>query len=163
MKPEKLASYFEGYLTAMDPKLRVIGEKAGHEIASLVLSLKFGLSANVKIKVNDSLTALGDDEASSTLKKALDIIGEQMPYIAKHLPPPVSISKHFNKEERKWLAVTDETDASLPAWHLDNAIVLLYTAAYSASEIDREALDEQRNYVLRIIEPYLDEAGEKDE
>jgi hypothetical protein len=162
MENEKLAVYYETYMTAMEPKLRIIGEKAGHEIASLVLSLKFGLSANVKTKVTDSIAVLGDDEASAILRKALGIIGEQMPFIAKHMPP-VSITRRFDLHERQWLAITDETDISLPAWHLDNAIVLLYTAAYSASVLDREALDEHRNYVLRIIEPYLDTASEIDE
>lgn len=162
MEKEKLAEYYEAYLAAIEPRLMVIGEKAGHEIASLVLTLKFGLTANVKAKVNDSIAQLGDDETSSVLRKALGIIGEQMPFLAKQLPP-VSITGRFEPDEYRWLAVTDETNSALPAWHLDNAIVLLYTAAYSASVLDREALDEHRNYVLRIIEPYLDTASEIDE
>lgn len=162
MEQEKPAACYEAYLSAMEQKLALIGEEAGHEIASLVLSLKFGLWTNVKKKATGSANLLGDDETASVLKKALSIVNEQMPFISKHLPP-VSITKRFDPQERRWLAVTSENTSCLPAWHLDNAVVLLYTAAYSASVTDREALDEQRNYVLSILEPYLEEEGETDE
>ncbi len=152
---DPMEAYYYQYLEQLRPVYRGLNARAAHEIASTVLSFKFGLYSKASESVDRVLPLLGNTEADSVLKKALFIVKERADRLLVADVAPVTATP-FEGPELMYLAVVlppekvEDKDTLL----LDNALILLFAVAYIASPDDEQALEEQEKFVIQTLEEY---------
>jgi len=155
-----MEQFLKDYIGRMRPLFTGIPESTAHELASVFLAFKFGLYSNAARECDQALKHIPDGEAHSALKKALLIIRAN----ARDLDISQvtgDLSYSFTEGERKFTAILlpaekNEDPATL---ELDNALILVYVASLIRSTEDGEALDEHRNYIVRLLTGYKKALG----
>lgn len=143
------------YIHRMTPFFRGIDPDTAHEIASAVMSFKFGLYEKTVTDVNRAISGLPEEGSSPVIKKALEIVQERAAALEE-----VRITDYsevsFGEEDVPYLAVNlaPEQVEDQDSLTLDNALLLLYTVAYLQSPDDGQSLEEHQNFVIQILENY---------
>jgi hypothetical protein len=152
---DPMEKFLIDYIERMRPHFRSIAPATAHDIASAFLSYKFGLYGKTAEESTHAIAALPAGGAMDVLKKALRIVNERaMNLMNANYTPGTSLE--FTDTERPYLAVNlpaehIEDQATL---HLENALLLIYAAAYVSSEDDEATLDEQQKFAINILESY---------
>ena len=138
------------YMERVQPILSGIGRHEGHQTAFVFLSFKMGLYDEAIQRCDHALSHSAT--IPPLLARALRIIRER----AQHLVEASfnePLSETFSPEEVPLLAISPEdTDVpDAPPLHVANALILVYAAGLVASPDDGQALEEQEQYVLQMI------------
>ncbi|OPY41288.1 MAG: hypothetical protein A4E40_00637 [Methanoregulaceae archaeon PtaU1.Bin059] len=152
---DPMEKYLYDYIHRMTPFLRVIDPATAHEIASAVLSFKFGLYAKVVTDVRKAASRLPKDRTGEVIGKALSILSDRARALEEARVGEFSPVK-FDAGDLPYLPVVlgDDQVYDKDTLALDNALLLLYTAAYLQSPDDGQSLDEHQNFVIQILESY---------
>ncbi len=152
---DSMEKFLYDYIHRMTPLLRVIDPETAHDIASAVLSFKFGLYAKTVTDVGKATSRLPDDTAGEVIGKALRILKDRARALEEARVGEFSPLK-FDAGDLPYLPVVlrDDQVEDKDTLALDNALLLLYTAAYLQSPDDGQSLDEHQNFVIQILESY---------
>jgi hypothetical protein len=150
---------------------RATGERAGHRIASALLSFAMGMYDRAVLRCDQSIEALGERGQTRIVVTALRILREEARSLmatqvsvrseftfegaagagsledeGESEPGPVA----FREEDLPLLALPGPDEVSAPPEVVarDNALLLLYAVAYTASADDAPALEEQVSPLL---------------
>lgn len=157
-KEEKtMEKYLYEYIHRITPLFSKVTRDCAHDIASTVLSFKFGLHAKAATDAGRALSRLGKVENRPVLEKALIIVKERAEALDQAMPGGFS-AVSFGKEDIPFLAlnISPEQVEDRNVYTLDNALLLLYAVAYLQSPDDGQSLDEHQNFVIQILEDYRD-------
>ncbi|HDR73866.1 MAG TPA: hypothetical protein ENN85_08165 [Methanoculleus sp.] len=154
------------YIERIKPLGEATGERAGHRIASALISFAMGMYDRAVERCDQSIAALETREAPRTVVAALRILRE---HARSLVATQVSVRSAFTFEgtvkvgspqgegnnapqefsfggdDSAYLLLpeTDEGVAPPEVVARDNALILLYAAAVTASPDDAQALEEQ--------------------
>lgn len=157
---------FSAYMQRVQPVGEATGERAGHRIASALLSFGMGMYDRAAERCEQTAETLGERESTRSVVVALRILREQA---LSMVATQVSVRSEFTfdgaeegasvkdegerapeglafeEEDRAILALSqaDEETASPRVAARDNALFLLYAVACTASPDDAQALEEQ--------------------
>ena len=153
-----MEKYLYDYMQRISPHFRNMDPDTAHEIASTVLSFKFGLYPKTLQSAENALARLPDTGAAKTLRKAVNIVGDRAENLEKSRVKAVS-GESFSAEDEQYLAIVlpPESVEDKEDLKLDNALLLLYTVAYLESPDDGQSLDEHQNFILQILNSYKEE------
>jgi hypothetical protein len=154
-----MEKFLHEYIHRITPFFRDIDPNTAHEIASAVLSFKFGLYVKTRTSADRAASRLNESGAQQALKRALQIVKERAAFLEN---AGVTFSEvRFSQADEAYLAVVLPPDVILNAdtYTLENALVLLYAVAYLESPDDGQSLDEHQNFVLQILETYREPLG----
>jgi hypothetical protein len=159
-KEDSMEKFLYAYMTRVTPYYRSISAETGHEIASAVLSFKFGIYQNSIASAGKAIARLPGEGATSTLKKALAIIRDRAERL-KVSEVKVYSDQLFSGDDFQYLAVILPMDLieSQETYTLDNALLLCYAVAYLSSPDDGQMLDEHQNFVIQILNSYKEALG----
>jgi hypothetical protein len=170
---EELAAYLERIRSVGE----ATGERTGHRIASALLSFAMGMYDRAAERCDQSIEALGRIGAKDAVITALRILGGQARSLVatqvsvrseftfegtekggsiteggEGLPDDIA----FGEEDRELLLFPEpEKEAPPDVVARDNALILLFAVAYTASVDDVQALEEQvYPLVLARLEHY---------
>ncbi len=152
---ESMEKFLYDYIYRMTPFFGRIDEETAHEIASAVLSFKFGLYEKTVIDTSKALARLPSDDPGRVLKRALLILQERA--IALEDAQVSDFAEGgFEPSDTQYLAVNLEPGLieDQDSLNLDNALLLLYAVAYLQSPDDGQSLEEHQNFVIQILENY---------
>jgi len=172
-------------LSAYIERIRSVGEatggRVGHRISSALLSFAMGMYDRAVRRCDQSIEALEEREPTRTVATALKILREEARSL---VATQVSIRSEFtfegaakggslhdegekapqefafSEDDRALLALPEPDEASAPPEVVarDNALILLYAVAYTASAGDVQALEEQVSpLVIARLEHYREE------
>src|SRR5690606_34503551 len=132
-----------------------IDPETAHEIASAVLSFKFGLYAKTVTDAGKASSRIPKDGAGEVIGKALRILMDRALALEEARVGDYSPVR-FEAGDASWLPIVlkEEQIETQDPLTLDNALLLLYTVAYLQSPDDGQSLDEHQNFVLQILESY---------
>lgn len=150
-----MEKYLYDYIYRMTPFFGRIDEETAHEIASAVLSFKFGLYEKTVIDTSKALARLPSDDSGRVLERALLILQKRA--IALEDAQVSDFAEiGFELSDTPYLAVNlkPELIEDQDSLNLDNALVLLYAVAYLQSPDDGQSLEEHQNFVIQILEDY---------
>jgi hypothetical protein len=155
-----MEQFLTEYIDRLRPEFRELPGKTAHEVASAFLAFRFGLYRNAVLECTQAISLLPDGRGYSALKKALSIVRanaqdlENAQFIA-------NLSITFSEDERQYVPVLlPEDQIEDPgSLELDNALVLIYSAALIASPDDEEAMAEHRKFILRVLNGYKKALG----
>ncbi|MCU0632344.1 MAG: hypothetical protein MUC66_05130 [Methanolinea sp.] len=152
---DSMEKYLYEYIRRMTPFFRDIDQETAHDIASAVLSFKFGLYAKTVADAGRAASRLPMDEAGRVLGRALQIIKDRAMALEESRVGEFS-PVGFDAQDVPFLAVALKAEEieDQESLKLDNALLLLYTVAYLQSPDDVQSLDEHQNFVLQILESY---------
>ncbi|MDD1715933.1 MAG: hypothetical protein LUQ01_02940 [Methanolinea sp.] len=156
-----MEKFLYDYIQRITPFFRDIDQNTAHEIASAVLSFKFGLYVKTRTSADRAASRLNETGPHQALKRALQIVKERAGFLED---AGVAFSEaRFSQADETFLAVVLPPDTILDpdTCTLENALVLLYAVAYVNSPDDRQSLDEHQNFVLQILESYREPLGLK--
>jgi hypothetical protein len=161
-KEMTMEKYLYEYIHRITPFFPKVGRDCAHDIASTVLSFKFGLYAKAATDAARAISRLGETENRVVLEKALKIVKDRAEALDQSMPggfSPVS----FEKEDFPFLALNIDPGQveDTHVYTLDNALLLLYAVAYLQSPDDGQSLDEHQNFVIQILEDYRNLIGPK--
>jgi len=150
-----MEKFLYDYIYRMTPFFGRIDEETAHDIASAVLSFKFGLYAKTVTDVSKALARLPSDDSSPALQKALQIVQDRAVALEEALVSDFSLTG-FEPVDSPYLAVNLEPEQieDQDTLNLDNALLLLYAVAYLQSPDDGQSLEEHQNFVIQILEDY---------
>lgn len=139
----------------MRPIYNRISQKTAHDIAATYLSYKFGLYGKAAEEASRASGTLPEGTNMGLLKKALAMIGDR----SKKLDSSdysLETSVSFTQEDLPFLAMNLRADQveDMSILFFDNAILLIYAAAYVSSSDDQDTLDEQSALAINILETY---------
>jgi hypothetical protein len=157
---DPMEKYLYDYMHRITPLYRGIDRGTAHEIASVVLSFKFGLYTNTITSADNAFSRLAGEGPIATLRKALKIIRDRAVYLDKSEVKGYS-PETFSPGEDPYLAVNlpAEVIDNRDDFTLDNSLLLCYAVAYLYSPDDGQSLDEHQNFVLQILGPYKEPLG----
>lgn len=150
-----MEQYLNNYIATVRTAYRDIPPKAAHDIASTYLSYKFGLYGKAAEEAACASMELPDGSDMMLLKKALTMVGERSAKLdASDYTMETSVS--FTPEEMARLAMNlrAEQVENMLILQFDNAVLLVYAAAYVSSLDDQDTLDEQVALATNILETY---------
>jgi len=152
---DPMEKYLYDYMKRISPDYRDVDQDCAHEIASTILSYKFGLYPKTLQSTEKALAMLPDNGAMKTLRKAVAIIADRAKNLHESHIKGIS-SQSFSPEDEKYLAIVLPPDSveDKDELKLDNALLLLYAVAYLESPDDGQSLDEHQNFVLQILSSY---------
>lgn len=152
---EPMEKFLYDYIHRMTPLFRGIDPDTAHEIASAVLSFKFGLYAKTVNDAGKAASRIPKEGPGTVIEKALRIVRDRAAALEEARVGEFSPVR-FDSEDAPYLAVVLREDQveNEDTLTLDNALLLLYTAAYLQSPDDGQSLDEHQNFVLQILENY---------
>jgi hypothetical protein len=161
---DPMEKFLYAYMNRITPNFRSIDRDTAHEIASAVLSFKFGIYQNAIGSADKAIARLKGEEALSSLRKALTIIRDRAESLQVSMVKSYS-EKTFSADDFQYLAVVLPPGLieSPETFTLDNALVLCYAVAYLCSPDDGQMLDEHQNFVIQILSSYkeaLEQAGQ---
>jgi hypothetical protein len=159
-KEDSMEKFLYTYMTRITPYYRSINAETGHEIASAVLSFKFGIYQNSITSAGKAMARLPGEGANKTLRKALAIIRDRAERLEVS-EVKVYSDQLFSGDDFQYLAVVlpKELIESQETYTLDNALLLCYAAAYLSSPDDGQMLDEHQNFVIQILNSYKEALG----
>ncbi|MDD1710824.1 MAG: hypothetical protein LUQ37_07965 [Methanoregulaceae archaeon] len=157
---DPMEKYLYEYMHRITPLYRGIDRKAAHEIASAVLSFKFGLYPNTMAGADQAIAILTGEGPIVTLKKALRILRDRADRLEKFEVREYSAEK-FSPGDEPYLALNlpPEQVENKEDFALDNSMLLCYAVAYLYSPDDGQMLDEHQNFFLQILNPYKELLG----
>jgi hypothetical protein len=152
---DPMEKFLYAYMHRITPYFRSIDSYTAHEIASAVLSFKFGIYPNTIGGAEKAITRLKGEGAFATLRKALIIIRDRAESLQESMVKSYS-EKTFSADDFQYLAIVlpPELIESPENFTLDNAVILAYAVAYLYSPEDGQSLDERQNFVIQIISFY---------
>jgi hypothetical protein len=155
---ESMEKFLYDYITRLSPQFQGIDRATAHEIASAVLSFKFTLYQKVIMSADNAIGKLDDSPAQRVLKAALEIVRDRADNLENARVSGYSPVR-FSPDQEEFLALrlSPEQVEDKDTLVLNNAILLLYAAAYLESPDDGQALDEHQNFPLQIISSYKEE------
>jgi hypothetical protein len=152
--------FLDEYITRIHPAADSMNPDLAHEIAQAFLTYKFGLYENALRRCTLALESAGTSGIHRAIAHALRILQAN---VQARLENSATIPGEFlfDEQDREYVALLlpQESIGYEPTYLLDNALLLIYGAAFIASPSDREALSEQEQGVLLIIDGYRDELG----
>lgn len=152
---DPMIPFLDQYIERIRPLYRDMKTGTAHEIATAVLSFKFGLYSMATTAADSAARDMGGEEPEQVLKKALTIVHERAENLENAI---VSTHTHvsFDQSEAAYLAIVlpPELVEDPDTLKIENALILLYAVAYTTSPEDEQALDEHQNYVVQIIQNY---------
>jgi hypothetical protein len=150
-----MEKFLNDYIGRVSPEYSRIPENTAHVIASAFFAFKFELYQKTRRECKNALLQLPDGGGNDAVKKALAIVQSYAEAYenSQVLPEPVLL---FTPAEHAFLAVTlpPEVIEDPATLDLDNALILLYAVALASSPDDEQALEEHRNYIITLLEPY---------
>jgi len=157
---DTMEKFLHDYIERIRPKVPGIPEKTAHRIASAFLSFKFGLFTNAGEECTLALPSIPEGEAAAALRKALQIVKINASDL-ENSQVTADSAIAFSPEEKAYVAVVipDERNEDPASLELDNALILLYSVALITSPDDEQALEEHRNYIIRILTSYKSALG----
>ncbi|MDD1708313.1 MAG: hypothetical protein LUQ33_03965 [Methanoregulaceae archaeon] len=157
---DPMEKYLYDYMHRITPLYRGIDRETAHEIASAVLSFKFGLYPNTINSTENAVSRLTGEGPIATLRKALIVIRDRAANLEQSEVKSYS-PETFKPGEDPYLAVNlpPEKIDNREDFTLDNSILLCYAVAYLYSPDDGQVLDEHQNFVLQILNPYREPLG----
>ena len=157
---DPMEKYLYEYMHRITPLYRGIDRETAHEIASAVLSFKFGLYPNTINSTENAVSRLTGEGPIATLRKALIVIRDRAANLEQSEVKSYS-PETFKPGEDPYLAVNlpPEKIDNREDFTLDNSILLCYAVAYLYSPDDGQVLDEHQNFVLQILNPYREPLG----
>jgi hypothetical protein len=152
---DPMEKFLYAYMHRITPYFRTIDRDTAHEIASAVLSFKFGIYPNAIAGADKATDRLKGEGAFTTLRKALTIIRDRAESLQASQVKSYS-EKTFSADDFQYLAIVlpPEFIESSDNFALDNAVILAYAVAYLCSPDDGQSLDEHQNFVIQILSFY---------
>ncbi len=152
---DPMETYYYDYLERLRPVYKGLPRKTAHEVATAVLSFKFGLYTKAIESVDRALPTLGDSEPERVLRKALTIVREKADRLMVADVAPVT-AEPFSGPDLMYLVLTlpPEKIEDADTLQLDNALILLFAVGYIASPDDAQALEEQEKFVIQTLNEY---------
>lgn len=152
---DQMEKYLYEYIHRITPHFGNVSRDCAHDIASAVLSFKFGLYPKVKTDAGRALAHLEQGKVPPVLGKALAILRDRAAALEEARVGEFS-PVAFGSEDMPFLALSLPPDQveDPNIYTLDNAILLLYAVAYLQSPDDGQSLDEHQNFVIQILEGY---------
>jgi hypothetical protein len=162
---DPMEKFLYAYMNRITPYFRSVDRNSAHEVASAVLSFKFGIFPNSVASAEKAIAGLRGEGSINTLRKSLIIIRDRAEKLQASLVKSYS-EKAFTSDDFQYLPVVLPPDLidSPENYTLDNALVLCYAVAYLSSPDDGQMLDEHQNFVIQILNSYkeaLDQAEER--
>lgn len=150
--------FLDEYITRIRPAAASMDPDLAHEIAQAFLTYKFGLDENALRRCMRALESTGTSGIQGALTHALRIVQANVQARLEN-SPIIPGEFLFDKQDSEYVALRlpQESIGYEPAYLLDNALLLIYGAAFIASPSDREALLEQEQGLLLIIDGYHNE------
>ncbi len=147
--------FLYAYMHRITPYFRAVDSDSAHEIASAVLSFKFGIYPNAISGADRAIAQLEGEGAFATLRKVLTIIRDRAESLQDSMVKSYS-EKTFFTDDFQYLAIVlpPELIESPENYTLDNAVILAYAVAYLCSPDDGQRLDEHQNFVIQILSFY---------
>ncbi|HOB60177.1 MAG TPA: hypothetical protein PK154_01690 [Methanoregulaceae archaeon] len=157
---DPMEKYLYDYMHRITPLYRGIDREIAHDVASAVLSFKFGLYPNTISSADQAITRLTGEGPIATLKKALRILRDRATSLEEFEIREYS-KETFGEGDDPYLALklTPEQVENFEDFTLDNSMVLCYAVAYLYSPDDGQMLDEHQNFILQILNPYKELLG----
>jgi len=144
------------YIERIRPAYQRIPKKAAHALASAFLSFRFGLYTKTLQECAAALPLIPAGNGSEALKRAVLIVsGYAEALVNSRVKPDNAIV--FPETEHAFLAINLPPDRidDPDTLGLDNALILIYSAAMIASpDEEGEVLEEHRKNILTILETY---------
>ncbi len=155
-----MEQYLNDYIERLRPALSRIPETTAHEMASAFLTFRFGLYANAVRECTHAISGIADDGPQGALKKALIIVKANAQDL-DNSQVVADLSVSFSDAERQFIAINlpKEKTEDPATLELDNALILLYTAALIGSPDDELPLDEHRKFIVRVLTGYKKALG----
>lgn len=150
-----MEKFLADYIDRMTSFFSEIPETAAHELASAFLSFRYGLYANTVRECRQADKQIPEHDANRALRKAVSILQAQAESLqSSQITGANGIA--FTDDERRYLAI------NIPAGivedpetlDLDNALVMVYTAALVRSPDDEQPLGEHRTFIVRMLAGY---------
>jgi hypothetical protein len=157
---DPMEKYLYDYIHRITPFYRSIDRDTAHEIASAVLSFKFGLYPNTIESADTAVSRITGEGAAAAVRKALTIIRDRAVKL-EHSEVKGYSALSFSPEEEQYLAIIipAEQIENHENFTLNNALVLTYAVAYLCSPDDGQMLDEHQNFVIQILSSYKEQMG----
>ncbi len=157
---DSMERYLYDYIHRITPFFRSIDRNTAHEIASAVLSFKFGLYPNAIGSADSANSRLTGEGAVAAIRKAVTILRERAVKLEQSDVKGYS-ALSFTPEEDQYLAIIIPADQieNHESFTLDNALVLAYAVAYLCSPDDGQMLDEHQNFIIQILSSYKEQMG----
>jgi hypothetical protein len=157
---DPMEKYLYDYMHRITPFFRSIDRDTGHDIASAVLSFKFGLYPKAIESADTAVSRITGEGAAAALRKALTIIRDRAVKLEESAVKGYS-ALSFSPEEEQYLAIIipAEQIENHESFTLNNALVLTYAVAYLCSPDDGQMLDEHQNFVIQILSSYKEQMG----
>ncbi len=157
---DPMEKYLYDYIHRITPFYRSVDRDTAHEIASLVLSFKFGLYHNSIGSADTVISRLTGQGAVAALRKAVTIIRDRAVRLEQSDVKGYS-PLSFAPDEDRYLAIIIPADQieNRESFTLDNAMVLAYAVAYLCSPDDGQMLDEHQNFIILILSSYKEQMG----
>jgi hypothetical protein len=161
---DPMEKFLYTYIHRITPYFRSVDRTSAHEIASAVLSFKFGIFPNTVVGAEKAIAGLKGEGSISTLRKSLIIIRDRAEKLQASLVKAYS-EKTFSGDDFQYLPIILPPDliGSPEDYTLDNALVLCYAVAYLCSPDDGQMLDEHQNFVIQILNSYKEALGQAEE
>lgn len=153
-----LAGPLGDYVEKTLPACSTLPPAAAHKVAVTFMRYAAGEYADVPIEAREGILLLDGSGCAPAFTTALEILTEQAAITEKSLPVP-EWYKQFASADEALLArplppetkKVDGYNAGFDA-ALDNALLLLYAAAWTASAADRPHLRTAEAFATRVIE-----------
>ena len=155
-----MEQFLNDYIERMRPGFSRIPEATAHEMASAFLAFRFGLYANAVRECTHAIAGISDEGQQGALKKAIMIVRANAQDL-DNSQVVADLSVSFSETERQFIAINllKERTENPGTLELDNALILLYTAALVGSPDDELPLDEHRKFILRVLTGYRKSLG----
>jgi len=155
LKERSMEKFLNDYIERVRPVFDRIPATTAHVIASAFFGFKFELFPKTLRECTTALSQVPDGEGSEAVKKALTIIRSYAEALDNAQVRPDRVVP-FTEAEHAYLAVNLPPDRieDPDTLELDNALILIYVVAMTASPDDEEALDEHRKYILKMLDNY---------
>jgi hypothetical protein len=157
---DTMERFLDDYINRLRPQIIRFPPETAHGIASVFLNFRFRLYANVIKESTQVISLIPEGGANGALKKALSVIRLNAQNLENsQFSPDLSIA--FSEGERQYLPLIlpiEQVEAP-STLELDNALVLIYSAATITSQDDEEAMAEHRPFIVRLLTGYKKALG----
>jgi hypothetical protein len=154
----ELSGPLKEYVDRTHPACTRLPTAAGHRAARAVLRFTAGNYSDVPPEAHEGIRELEGSGCAPAFTMAFEIVAEQAELTEKSRPRP-SLYKEFAASDAALLARplsghTKNDDGYDPGYDaaLDNALLLLFAAGWTASEADRPHLRTAEAFAARVME-----------
>jgi hypothetical protein len=155
-----MEQFLTAYINRMKSHVNGFPAATAHEIASAFLAFRFRLYPNAIQECTRAISLIPDNGVNGALKKALSIVRANAEDL-ENAQFTADLTRTFSDEERPYIPVDLSPDRieDPGTFHLDNALVLIYTVAVITSPDDEETLEEHRKFIVRLLMGYKKALG----